>query len=79
MSRYGRKQDPNKRALNKILRENKFDPLRSLREDAKRQRRNNKEFAKSLKPRRKQKPLTIWQVVLIFIILIVLDQLQIKL
>ena len=79
MSRYGRKQDPNKRALNKILRENKFDPIRSLREDAKRQKRNNKEFAKSLKPRRKQKPLTIWQVVLIFIILIVLDQLHIKL
>ena len=79
MSRYGRRQDPNKRALNKILRENKFDPIRSLREDAKRQRRNNKEFAKSLKSRRKQKPLTIWQVVLIFIILIVLDQLQIKL
>ena len=59
--------------------ENKFDPIRSLREDAKRQRRNNKEFEKTLKSRRKQKPLTIWQVVLIFIILIVLDQLHIKL
>ena len=26
MSKFGRLQDPNKRALNKILRENKYDP-----------------------------------------------------
>jgi hypothetical protein len=73
MSKFGRLQDPNKRALNKILRENKYDPkdpYRLFREESKKQKKREKLLSK---PRR-QKPvkfnlttILVWIIIVLFL------------
>jgi len=72
MSNFGKVYDPNKRALNKILRENKYDPkdpYRLFREESRKQKRREKVLSKTRHKKQRFNLLTIvsW-VVLMFIL-----------
>ena len=66
MSNFGKKYDPNKRELNKILRENKYDPkdpYRLFRESTKRQKREEKARNKTSRSKKTKIKFNIWSII----------------
>jgi len=66
MSNFGKKYNQNKRELNKILRENKYDPKdphRLFRESTKRQKREEKIRNKPSRFKRTKIKFNIWSII----------------